>query len=181
MAHPGGMREISPSRASTACPAERIPGVHQPKRDSPQRGPAERENISRLLPGASRSFGRNLLARKAPATTRACYEVCRLTKITAKASISLPSEEAEGNGSVRRVGEKVAELARLRRRRLIVQPRVAELARLPWVQSAPALNPAGVARRVRRAAPVVLHEDRRTNRRSSSRSRVIIASQSRRD
>jgi len=55
------------------------------------------------------------------------------------------------------VGEKVAELARLRRRRLIVQPseeaegnrsvwrvgeKVAELARLPWVFQRAALNPA---------------------------------------
>ena len=40
------------------------------------------------------------------------------------------------------MGEKVAELARLRRRRLISQPRVAELARLPWVPERAALNPA---------------------------------------
>ena len=40
------------------------------------------------------------------------------------------------------MGGKVAELARLRRRRLIVQPRVAELARLPWVPERAALNPA---------------------------------------
>ena len=40
------------------------------------------------------------------------------------------------------MGEKVAELGRLRRRRLIVQPRVAELARLPWVFKRAALNPA---------------------------------------
>ena len=53
-----------------------------------------------------------------------------------------PSEEAEGNRSVRRVGEEVAELARLRRRRSICQPRVAELARLPWVIKREALNPA---------------------------------------
>ena len=37
---------------------------------------------------------------------------------------------------------RAAELARLRRRRLIVQPRVAELARLPWVFKRVALNPA---------------------------------------
>ena len=55
-----------------------------------------------------------------------------------------PSEEAEGNRSVRWVGEKVAELASLRRRRSISQPRVAELARLPWVFQRVALNPARV-------------------------------------
>ena len=57
--------------------------------------------------------------------------------------VSQPIEEAEGDRSVRRVGEKVAELARrLRRRRLRSQPRVAELARLPWVLKRVALNPA---------------------------------------
>ena len=51
---------------------------------------------------------------------------------------------------------KVAELARLRRRRLISQPRVAELARLPWVpERASASTLQRVARRVRRAAPVI--------------------------
>ena len=39
-------------------------------------------------------------------------------------------------------GREGAELARLRRRRLIIQPRVAELARLPWVFKRVALNPA---------------------------------------
>jgi len=67
-----------------------------------------------------------------------------------------PSEEADGDRSVRWVGEKVAELARLRRRRLIVQPseeaegnrsvrwvgeKVAELARLPWVSKRASAQP----------------------------------------
>jgi len=51
------------------------------------------------------------------------------------------SEEAEGDKSVRPAGEKVAELARLRRRRLISQPRVAELARLPWVPERASAQP----------------------------------------
>jgi len=73
----------------------------------------------------------------------ACYELCRLTQgLRRRCLIIQPSEEAEGNRSVRRAGEKVAELARLRRRRLISQPRVAELARLPWVSERVALNPA---------------------------------------
>src|SRR5689334_12731310 len=59
-----------------------------------------------------------------------------------RCSTGHPSEEAEGNKSVRPAGEKVGELARLRRRRLIIQPRVAELARLPWVFKRAALNPA---------------------------------------
>jgi hypothetical protein len=59
-----------------------------------------------------------------------------------------------------------------------VGEKVAELARLPWVLERTALNPVRVSRRVRMAAPVILHKVRRPNRRSPSGTRAIIASQS---
>ena len=65
----------------------------------------------------------------------------------------------------------------LRRRRLISQPRVAELARLPWVLQRVALNPERVSRRGRLAPMDVLPLIRCANRKSTKRTRVKSDSQ----
>jgi len=70
------------------------------------------------------------------------------------------------------VREKVAELAKLRRRRLIVQPRVAEHARLPWVFRAQRPTLQRVSRRVRKASSESLLLLRCPNRKSTLGTRV---------
>jgi len=74
--------------------------------------------------------------------------------------ISQPSEEAEGNRSVRSAGEKVADLARL-----------------PWVFKRAALNPAKGCTPCAHGCAVILHEHRWTNPRRPLRTHVILTSQ----